>query len=413
MPVSLFKPSPFWVSLRPAFSVKFLVTLAIVAGVFEVVARLAPVIVAHTVHQPYLISQRPCEIDCAEFPGAITWASNERGTRGGLYHGQSLRIATFGSSTTACSLLNQQQTWPEQLKSALGSERTHVDNYARDGATYRETIQILNRLADRGPRYDLVLIMMHLSTRDARESGTGDEDAFHYWGQWTTDRATALVWPSLLRKRVSAQLLTEPRTLAVWKSLSDPFRTHEPETSKFLAIARSNRVLRNEGRVTLIDEDYRFTADEIEGVRSHTREMLNAASRSKARVYLVLQPIAFDEQEVAEVAEKWVSLYEATDQPDAYLSNRSIAWGFREINDMMHAEADALGVPVLDLDSELRPLLRQRGDLFDDKWHFAPSGAAIAGERLAAILREERPELSAHASSLVHLNSQLAESRPR
>ena len=139
----VFAPSSFWVFARRALSWRFLVSLVIIAGTFEVVARVSPWIVGRVVHQQYLVSQRICELDCTNQGQRITWSANERGARGDLYHGQTLRIAALGSSTTASSMLDQEQTWPERLKAELGPSRVHVDNYAREGATFREATRKL------------------------------------------------------------------------------------------------------------------------------------------------------------------------------------------------------------------------------------------------------------------------------
>lgn len=95
-----------------------------------------------------------------------------------------MKIAVFGSSTSAGSTLDQSETWPERLKYYLGTDRVHVDNYARDGMEADGIYCLIEHLYTTGVRYDLLFIMTHgmdsIKNIDANLP-ENEKKALRYW----------------------------------------------------------------------------------------------------------------------------------------------------------------------------------------------------------------------------------------
>jgi hypothetical protein len=130
----------------------------------------------------------------------------------------------------------------------------------------------------------------------------------------------------------------------------------------------------------LSGEDQRF-------IQQETRRLIETARTIADHVYLIAQPVAYDEQEIPGVGQNWFDLYPIPGR-DAYYDNRSVAEWIRAETSLMVNTAHEMGVPVIDLDHYMRPLLATRDDLFYDKWHYAPAGARMAAELVAKSLRE-------------------------
>ena len=116
---------------------------------------------------------------------------------------------------------------------------------------------------------------------------------------------------------------------------------------------------------------------------AQTRLLLQAAKKVADSVYLVPQPIAFDEHEHPKVAERWTWLFPVGKKKESFVSNKSIANRRRRQNRLMAAVAREMQVSVVDLDGYMRKMLPTRYDLFSDQWHFSPEGAALAAEFVA------------------------------
>jgi hypothetical protein len=72
------------------------------------------------------------------------------------------------------------------------------------------------------------------------------------------------------------------------------------------------------------------------------------------------------------------------------MSNKSFAERTRLANALMADTAVGMGVSVIDLESQIRPMLRARDDLYDDKWHFSPAGSTVAAELIAERIRRDQ-----------------------
>ena len=148
-------------------------------------------------------------------------------------------------------------------------------------------------------------------------------------------------------------------------------------------LSMSNRKLRKSGKVKLVDVPWPFDEEDRQWIADETLKVLNEAAQVANRVYLITQPVAYDADQHPGVPDKWVSLYPVKGEENSYYSNKSVADSIRTRNAIMEQVARWHGTPVIDLDGYMRPLLRDRDDLFDDKWHFAPAGAEAAAEYVA------------------------------
>ena len=133
----------------------------------------------------------------------------------------------------------------------------------------------------------------------------------------------------------------------------------------------------------MVDKTLPFDAEDTRWVVDVTSKILQEAARVADRVYMLAQPIAYDEKEHPGVSDKWFLLFPIKGKEDGYYSNKSVAEFVRKINAIMAQVARSHGTPVIDLDGHIRPLIRERDDLFDDTWHFAPAGAEVAAEFVA------------------------------
>ncbi len=149
----------------------------------------------------------------------------------------------------------------------------------------------------------------------------------------------------------------------------------------------SNRKLRKSGKVKLVDVPW-FDEEDRQRFADETLKVLNEAARVADRVYLITQPVAYDADQHPGVPDKWFSLYPVKGEENSYYSNKSIADRIRKLNAIMEQVAHAHGTPVIDLDGHMRPLLRDRDDLFDDHVHFAPAGAEVAAKFVAGKLED-------------------------
>jgi hypothetical protein len=387
--MSIFEPSPFWHAFRRLWSLRAIGIFAIFALCLDLTGRVAPSLIGVQVHQRYLYTTRTSEVDDTTLSKQITWVANGRGARGDLYHGQPTEIAVFGSSTSEDWGLDQQKTWAQQVKLTLGGRSHHVDNYARNDSYHGEAIVILEELARTGRRYDIILLMVAIDPRVSRDS---PENAFFFWGQWRS-RYSGILQPwHLLYRRLSAQAMSEPRLMAVREWVVRLNSTPAPPRRHPQRNARSNRVLRNDGKIRLqyapLKQFPGLGDDDRPIVERETKRLLEAAHEVGDSVFFVAQPVAYDENELAGVAERWFSLYPIENQ-DAYHDNRSVAESIRKSTAVMADVAETLGVPVIDVDAHMRTLLAERDDLFFDKWHYTEAGAEVAAQCIADFLRKD------------------------
>ena len=371
----------FWKILLNSLNLRLLIAAFILLFTFEAVSRLAPSIVGKQVHQKYLYYKRICQQDCTNKDKPITWQANGRGARGDIYHAQQMQIAVLGSSTSIDSLLDQKQCYSQKLKEKLGPAKVHVDNFARDGSGMTQAQIILEHFADKGFKYDAVLIMGHF---DIEEENL-QTSTFHYWGQWVVDKGT-LKFPALLRKRIKQQVKTEPRLNRIDRWVHDellgPNKPLKPGRNEI-------RVIRKNQADKLVDIPIEVGDSRARLVCEQTEQLIKAAKKVTDRVYVISQPYAYDDSQLPGVADKWFTLRKVNDTDDLYYSNKSIADAGRMQNSMIEQTARSAGAGVIDLDGFMRKFLCERDDLFDDKWHFAPAGAELAAGFIAQKIRDD------------------------
>jgi hypothetical protein len=384
--MNMFETSEFYVALKRIRLLHVAFGIVLLAMCLEAVGRLAPYIVGIYVHQPFLYSMRICDIDSANKGKPIVWKANERGARGELYHGEKVQIAVTGSSTSIDTLITQEQTWAEQVRRALGPSAVHLDNFARDGSTSSEAEVIVDRLIADRAHYNALLMMIYLV-----DETRPDFEAFHYSKDWISSSGP-IRFPGILIERMKRQIETEPLLFDIAqkakKAMSPASKSNVPDP-----LSRSNRALRLSGRLKFVDEQRAIPPEKQSKLRAICRRAVDKAGRIADHVFVILQPVAYDENEHPDVSKQWFSLYPSKTVPGAFLSNRTVAEGIRNRNALVKSVVETTGAHLIDLDSYLRAELPHRGDLFDDKWHFAPKGAALAGAHIAKIVKQYLPPL--------------------
>lgn len=386
----IFEVSPFW-SWLSFFNIKRCALLALIFFlVFEMVARVSPIIWGKHVHRPYAVSYAPCQESCDYQGKKVQWYSNERGARGSLYASQNVQIATFGSSTTSNSLVSQKFTWPEQLKGGENSD-IHVDNFGKDGAGNKEIESILKHLISQGAKYDAILIMDHFSHEERKVS---DKIAFSDWGKHSSKlplKTPELLFNALLDsaknlvKSNSLLLALSEQILKRRSANSDDGQYPHPDP-----LDHKNRESRNAGLVQFVDlPEEAVTTEKVQYIQTRMKTLIQLAKQMTDKVYFVIQPVAFDENELPGVAQNWYSLYPASEVEAIYLSNKTVATRIRNVQQVIADFAKQNNIATIDLDQYLRPKLQERDDLFFDKWHLSPQGNEVAGEFIAAQLKQE------------------------
>ena len=154
--------------------------------------------------------------------------------------------------------------------------------------------------------------------------------------------------------------------------------------------SRSNRELRNSGKVSLVDVPLDLPAASFATlmyISDRVVQVIDAAKRVSDHVVVVSQPVAYDEGQLPGVAARWFSLYPVEEDRPVYMSNRSFAERLRATSAIALAKASTEGAIIIDLDAKMRPLLSKRDDLFIDKWHFSAAGAVAAAEIIAVAIK--------------------------
>ena len=354
---------------------KILASLLIFLLCGELVLWIAPLVMGRYVHPPFNRSETRFDYKYPAIKNATAvWTTNERGARGSLYHGEPNRLLVLGSSTSASANLSNSDTWPEKLKGRLSG--IHVDNLSRDGSTDLEITEILKALKADGANYDLILIMTHMALKDAEK--LEPPVPFHFSEKWSRKKT----FP-----RLPAWVFAEwiAPSMAFVSSRLPWLRRTQPA---FVPNSINNRQLVLSGVARYVDIPVSLASEDSSQIIERTRQMVLGAKALAPKVAIILQPVAYDEKADGEVLRRWYSLYPVENRPGYYKSPATVAAGIRQANQMISLTAQKMGVPVLDLDEKIRPILRARGDLFYDKWHFLPEGADEAAALVSRFLIE-------------------------
>lgn len=385
MASKIFEVSSFWSELRVGTPLRWIATILIALVCFEAVARIAPLVIGKHVHRPFSVTTDPCREACDAQGKQVVWRTNERGARAEMYRGEAVQIAVFGSSTSANSLITQELSWSEQLRAHLPGE-AHIDNFARNGTGNKEMESVLQELRRTGAHYRVVLIMDHFGHE---ERPVDDRIAFRDWARVAAEESL-LKSPALLRRKLGEELADPFAGLMATLHSHHLFAATADDTAGSRGfrhpppLAHSNRELRNQGKVQLVDQpDAEPSAEKRRYIEARVARLAELAAAVADHVYFLTQPVAYDELEVPGVSARWYTLYPIAPDRPVYLSDRSVAAQIRAVQKIVVEAAERSGAEVIDIDGHMRPLLRERDDLFIDKWHFAPLGCAIAGEFLA------------------------------
>lgn len=308
----------------------------------------------------------------------------------GVRPGRDPRVLCIGGSTTACDYLDQDESWPARLQSALGAAlgaEAWVGNAGRSGLTSRAHVLHLERLAPQIEGLDVVVCLAGVNDlglaleRGARfvEAGLDDPDvraAVVARAFSETPRELAW-WPP---SRTCIGLLFERARRTRWA------RSAAREDAAGLAYAE-RRAVRRAVRAT-VDGRVEELPDLGPALAEYRRNLVALAEGAAARgltLVLATQPVIWtapDPRAVEDIC--WYGWVGAApwDGPRAYLSLPALARGMELYNDVLREVADEHDVPLADLDRELS------GDTaaFYDDCHFTEAGAARVAELLADVV---------------------------
>ena len=361
-------------------------TIAMIFIIFEGVARLSPYYIQPQVHQKFQVSKGPARPEAYQEEAKFNtweWRTNGRGARGALYQGQKIQVGFFGTSTTACSFLTQKHSWPERIANKYNE--LHADNYGRDGAGSYEARTIMNDLADKGVRYDAVVVMTRPSLPYELKADA-DSTAFHFWKRWGEPRR-GIQFTELLKRQAPFFQATGSGFTQWYEWLSLPFAFAAP---KYQERNPANRKIIAEGKIRFADDPENFRLSEIEYrfIPKETKRLLTAARRLSERVIFLAEAVAYDELQKPGVGERWYLLNPIKDKPGYYRSMRSNAFIRRARMQEMMKVARKMPVDTLDLDFHMRILLRNHDDLFYDHNHYTAQGAAEVARYVGAHLEK-------------------------
>ena len=368
---------------------ELLIHLVVALLAVEGVARLSTWMVGTSIHQPLVVSHRIAPDGVTTAGERLQWIANDKGARGELYHGQRERYAIFGTSTTAGSFLDQEQTWPEQLAKELGPKNVHVDNFAIDGGTGSEAIRTMKKLAGKGLVYDVAFLQFNMVRKAAPKE---------YSSRWEAKGMLQSVaqFPAM----ITAQIRREPRLKAILKAIQE--RMAPPSRG---IVDLGNRDIRNAGNVKFVYEAPDFDKSQLE---ANLNELIQSAKSIAKRVIVVSQPVAYSDDALPGVTQRWITLRPARDQQGAFLDNQSLVDGIAAIQSEIRKVAEHEQIEFIDLSSPIAPLFSQTTELFDDKWHPAPAGARLIGTTIAKYIQSTPPDKKPVPADLpLQLQSQL------
>lgn len=322
--------------------------------------------------------------------GVSHFSTNSLGTRGPELGSQRIRILTVGGSTTACTVLDDSETWPQLLMERLNADAGDPDfawvtNSGVDGHNSEHHLMHVKYLLPRLPRIDYVIVYaglndvgMWLYVEDFDPHALENEE---HWNDRVAEafrlsNYTPEEWPWYkhleLYKRAS---VVKDRVLSS-RARAAPLQGAYVEDAelRWMQEAQRDREQRSKEFV------HRAKMDTLPAALAGYDEALTRIAKlireAGAKPIFVPQAIQHLFLDDAERKRLWMG---AMDGGERYVHEAQMLELLLEYNARMREVAERENVAFIDLPE----LLHGETQLFYDGVHFNEKGARVTAERLA------------------------------
>ncbi len=329
------------------------------------------------------------------------FTTNSYGARGPELDGEPIRILTVGGSTTACTVLDDDETWPALLMKDLnvraGAPLFWVTNSGMDGSNTHHHLMHVKYFLPKLPKIDYVILY----------AGLNDVGMWLYVTDWDPNYLDDPAhWASRVGEAFRVSNYTPAaypwyRHLELWK------RASILKARVLTLIAQRNGdaglIVQDENLAWMLREQQRRAKAEKQFVHRAKMETLPAALDSYARNLVQIaeltraagaEPIfmaqAIDHVILDEAERKrwWMG---AMDGGKTYVEEEQMRDLLLAFNARMKEVAEAHHVLFVDLPA----LLHDQRGLFFDGVHFNERGAAVSAQRITDFLWPEVMEEAA------------------
>lgn len=321
--------------------------------------------------------------------GPSYFTVNSYGARGPDPEGQSIRILAIGGSTTACTALNDDETWPALLMQYLNEDAVEdpfwVTNSGIDGKNSHHHLMHAKYWLPQLPEIDYVIIY----------AGLNDVGMWLYISDWDPNfLADDDNWASRVGESFRLSNFTPAnypwyKRFEIWKTASIV-----KAAVKTIMVKRE----RDQGRIVQ-DDEFQWMQKELKRreeaekrfVHRAKMETLPAALDSYARnlkeiadlvreagatPIFMAQAMDHNILTAEELRHRWMG---AMDGGKTYIKEEQMHELLEAYNDRMEKVAETDGVLYIDLPE----LLTDDRDLFYDGHHFNEHGARVTARRIA------------------------------
>jgi len=320
------------------------------------------------------------------------FTTNSYGARGPELEGEPIRILTVGGSTTACTVLDDDETWPALLMRDLnergGRRLFWVTNSGMDGQNTHHHLMHVKYFLPKLPKIDYVIVY----------AGLNDVGMWLYVTDWdphylddpahwasrvgeafrvSNFSPTGTPWYKRLELWKRASILKD-RALTLWAQRNgDPGAIVQDENLGWLLREQQRRAKAEKTQV------HRAKLETLPGaLDSYARnlaqiaELVRAAGAEQIFMAQAIDHVILDEKE----RQRW--WMGAMDGGKTYVKEEQMRDLLLAFNAQMKGVADAQHVVFVDLPA----LLHDDRGLFFDGVHFNERGAAVTAQRITDFL---------------------------
>lgn len=331
--------------------------------------------------------------------GVSHFTTNSFGTRGPELNGEQFRILTIGGSTTACTVLDDKETWPALLmdylnRDANDSTLVWVTNSGIDGKNTHHHIMHVKYLLPRLPKIDFVIVYAGLN-----DVGTwlyAEKFDSHYLDD--PDHWSDRVGEAFKVSNYTPKGLPWYKHLELWKSASiakniivSRLETKQNHSGLFVQDAELKwmeeaRRIRQEREKLFVHRAKMETLPvALQSYRDNLALIVRLVREAGAEPVLVAQAIQHQFINEDDRRSLWMG---AMDGGKTYVKEEQMLEILNSFNLVMREVARKEGVAFIDLPD----MIREQHNLFYDGVHFNENGARVMAraleDRLGPMLRK-------------------------
>ena len=324
--------------------------------------------------------------------GVTRLTTNEYGCRGPEYAQQRLKLLTVGGSTTACTVLDDTEAWPQLLMDGVNRRAGDpkllwVTNSGIDGKNSRHHVMHAKYLLPRLPRMDYLLLY----------AGLNDAGAWLYQTQFDSeemerpDRVACLIGESFRVSSFTPDSMPWFKYLETWKRLSmlkdrmtsatnrERVRTgiYQDDQLQWLVEERRRRADVNTNFVHVAKRETLPIAQ-----RFYANNLRTIAALARARgcePIFVSQATQWQGLNAAQKRNLWMG---AMDGGTSYVKEEEMDEILTEFKKTMREVAAELKAHFFDLDAAIKG----HPEFYYDSCHFNEAGARAVAEQLTEFL---------------------------